>query len=217
MHGPSGSHTGMEPVLSLLGVGNSGRALGFQAGLVAASGGALVQALTITSACAKSEWGVGDDRGAALSTGVIAGQVVGAVVWSATADAVGRKEACCLSCVLGAGASVVCAFSASFEVLVFAAAVAGAAVAGMTLGPVVLAVERAPASCRGAYAATLALFGTLGSAFAVFAHGVIALGVDLVVAVGSEDDASTGAVGAQWRGVCAVVACVEFNHWFGGS
>ena len=73
------------------------------------------------------------------------------------------------------------------------------------------AVERAPASCRGAYAATLALFGTLGSAFAVFAHGVIALGVDLVVAVGSEDDASTSAVGAQWRGVCAVVALAPFG------
>ena len=125
-----GQHTGMEPVLSLLGIGPSGRALGMQAGLVAASGGALLQALTITAACAKSEWGVGESRGARLSTGVIVGQIVGAVLWAATADVVGRKEACCLSCVVGAGGAVVCAFAASFDVLVVASAVVGVAVAG---------------------------------------------------------------------------------------
>jgi len=203
-----GQHTGMEPVLSLLGIGPSGRALGMQAGLVAASGGALLQALTITAACAKSEWGVGESRGAHLSTGVIVGQIVGAVLWAATADVVGRKEACCLSCVVGAGGAVVCAFAASFDVLVVASAVVGVAVAGTTLGPYVLAVERAPAASRGAFATTLALFAALGSAGAALAHALIAGGVDVVSAVGASDGAT---VGAQWRGVCAVVALAPFG------
>ena len=108
---PTGSHTGLEPVLTSLGIGASGRALLCQAGLVSASAGALIQGLTITAACASSEWGVGEDRATHLSTGVIAGQITGAALWSATADMVGRKEACCLSCVLGAGAAIVCAFA----------------------------------------------------------------------------------------------------------
>ena len=195
-HAPTGSHTGLEPVLSSLGVGRSGRATLVQLGLVSASAGALIQALTITSACAATEWGVGADRAGRLKVAMIGGEVFGAFLWCCAGDAVGRREACCLSCVLGAGGIVICAFAASFDVLVAATATVGCAVAGATLAPVVLAVERAPARFRGRYAASLALFGTGGAAAAALAHAVIAAGVAAArAALG--DDAS--AVGAQWR------------------
>ena len=207
-HAPTGSHTGLEPVLSSLGVGRSGRATLVQLGLVSASAGALIQALTITSACAATEWGVGADRAGRLKVAMIGGEVFGAFLWCSAGDAVGRREACCLSCVLGAGGIVICAFAASFDVLVAATATVGCAVAGATLAPVVLAVERAPARFRGRYAASLALFGTGGAALAALAHAVIAAGVAAArAALG--DDASV--VGAQWRGACAVVALLPFG------
>lgn len=191
----------MDLVNKLLGWGPSGRSVLFQAGLLVGSAGAVIQALTLATSCAHAEWSVSAARSATVGKAVLWGQMLGALTWSAVADCFGRKEACCLSCVVTAAATAACGLAASFELLEISSGAAGFGLAGMALGPVLLVIERAPATSRGRCVVGLGLFATAGAAATVGVHAALE-----ATATFRELSPRPG-----WRTLCGIVALLPFG------
>jgi len=196
----------MEETLAVVGLGPSGKATLVQCGLVAASAGALVQALTVATSCASSEWGVSEGRAWAVSQLVVLGEVLGAAVWGFAADALGRAEVSSLACVLAAGSAVICALATSFDALSVGCFGCGFALGGMAAAPSVLMVERSAAQGRGRYAAALGFFFAAGGAFAAVAHAAVHGAVENLVFFGFYKlDAHV------WRGAFLFVALLPLG------
>ncbi|KAJ8611267.1 hypothetical protein CTAYLR_004177 [Chrysophaeum taylorii] len=197
-----GEERTLDAVASALEVGASGRQSFVQSGLVVGSAGAVIQALTIATACAHAEWGTSEERSSSLGKAVLLGQIGGGLVWSLVADVLGRKEACCLSCVVVAAATAACGFAASFFLLRLSCFAAGFGLAGAAVVPTLVTIERLPPPVRGRYAVALAWFATVGAAGAACAHAV-------VEAAGAR--AWGGASTPRWRSLCAAVALLPFG------
>jgi len=168
----------MDTTLSALGVGRSGRAALWHAGLAAAAGGAVLEALTIAVPCAATEWMADDDSTdvvASVGTAIVVGQIIGAVGWAAAADFLGRREAIVLACVGATGTCAVTACASTPLAFHVGAAACAASATGLFLPTLLLAVERAPVTARAGYATTLAAFVAVGSALVLGAHALLAL------------------------------------------
>ena len=89
----------------------------------------------------------------------------------------------------------------------YACGFGGLALGGATLAPLVLAVERAPATQRGRYATTLAAFNAVGGVLFLLTHGALAL---TAAGLQTLEDPKGDSVGAQWRSAAAVAAVAPF-------
>lgn len=218
----------VDAVNNLLGMGPSGRHTWFQSGLVIGSAGAVVQvsdrlfirtpslteqALTMATSCAHVEWSTSELRSATLSEAVLVGQVAGAILWSAVADVLGRKEACCLSCVVLAASTAACGFSASFGLLRASCVAVGLGLPGATVYPVLLVLERTPARLRGRCVMSLGWFATFGSLAALCCH----LAIEAAGARGPWSGSIGVASTPRWRTLCAVVALLPFGAGISAS
>mmetsp|Transcript_10334 Transcript_10334/g.27360 ORF Transcript_10334/g.27360 Transcript_10334/m.27360 type:complete len:424 (-) Transcript_10334:19-1290(-) len=194
----------MDTTLSALGVGRSGRHALWHLGLACAAGGAVLEALTIAAPCAATEWLEDDDdsnASARAGTGIVIGQIIGAVGWAVAADFLGRREAIVLACVGATGTCAVAACASTPFAFEVGVAVCAASATGLFIPSLLLAVERAPVTARAGYATTLAAFVAVGSALVLGAHALLAVIAGAI---------ASSSVGAQWRAALAFAAALPF-------